>query len=449
MREYLSNVRQEYRETIRRNGVDKFIFLNDSLIAMKAFGLKMRQNTDKTDMEDTYARYVLIKMKNEEEFVCSCMMVESNYTSVIPDTRSGDCPHLIVGKDIILEYRERIRQAKSNPEKDTFKIFTGNRRLWIFAKWEDPHNAPGFAILKKTQCGNISCNVCPLSKRCDHADKVFKCKELEPPTPTPKLRKKKRPGNDSDDDFDEDKQKIKEENLSTFKPVSRNLIIFPYPVEVKQRSDELKNGGYAQMKKLVPPYNPDNKCRRHQLGYSPEDPVANNWIEKRGAHLVVDGMHFRVSVYYRKSKCCSEECKQYYDGGDDFILNLNNEWLFSHSLLLKLPLIQKSCRVTSHGMNLAADALDKFCGQGMWSVGPQALLKAYNSFIRLLHPDTWKIGFECVDCKDAMRKGGRQILLADGLQMGASLYVIYHSFNYKCNKEEKKKQKRIHITIHL
>ena len=278
---------------------------------MKSFSIKMCHNIETIDKEDSYDRYVLIKMKNEEEFVCSCMMFKSNYTSVSADTKSGDCPHLIVGKDIILEYHKRIRQVKSNPEKDTFKIFTGNRRLWIFAKWEDSHNAPGFAILKKMQCGNIACNVCILSKHCDHADKVFKCEELEPPTstPTPKLRKQKKSGNDSDDDFDENEQKIKDKNLSQFKPVTRKPIIFPYPVEVKQCSDELKNGGYVQMKHLFPPYNPDDKCC-HGLGFSPDDPVANNWIEKRKAHLVVDEMHFMVRVYYRKSECHSQTCRQ-------------------------------------------------------------------------------------------------------------------------------------------
>ena len=212
-----------------------------------------------------------------------------------------------------------------------------------------------------------------------------------------------------------------EMRLHHLKAVSRRKIHLPYSSTEKIRIDQLRWGSYSKMHNLVPPYDPNEKCS-HMIGYSQDDPIEKGWIMNNDANLIVRGCTYSVTVYYRKTDHCAEGCKQEYDGQEDFILNLDNKWLFSHPLLLELPITQVQNKDNIFSSVKASTGLDTLCGIRMNRNDPKRQLEAYNCFIRLFDSQTWSFGFTCPDCEKADRK----ILLADGVQIGTSKLVIHY-----------------------
>ena len=408
---HLGNVIKEYINDTK-NGKHKFIRLNDSVIAMKTFPMHNKQ-TKVMDPNKHYASYVLIKsqkVKGEENLHCSCLTVRSRFDTFKLDKKRSHCIHLTVARNILPGYGNLIPDATSNPENDTFLIFTGNRKLWLSVKWGKSTDPTVFAILKRTERNNIVCNVCYPPTDCKHATKVYSCPELKPPAQPCKTAQSNPMVNMEE-----------EMRLHQVKGVSRRKIHLPYSTTEKIRMDQLRRDGYSKMRNLVPPYDPNEKCS-HMIEFSQDDPIEKGWIMNDDANLVIRGFTYSVTVYYRKTDRCTKGCKQEYDGREDFILNLDNKWLFSHTLLLELPVTQVQNKDNIFSSVKASAGLDKLCGIRMNRNDSKRQLEAYNCFIRLLDSETWSFGFTCPDCEKADRK----ILLVDGVQIGASKLVIYY-----------------------
>ena len=148
---HLHNVTQEYIDNIK-NGKHKFICLTDSLFAMKTFSMHNRATLKENDPNNHYASYVLIKIqkvKGKENWHCSCLTVRSRFDTFKLDKKRSHCIHLTVAREILPNglYGTLIPDAISNPENDTFLIFTGKRKLWLSVKWEKSTDPTVFATL--------------------------------------------------------------------------------------------------------------------------------------------------------------------------------------------------------------------------------------------------------------------------------------------------------------
>ena len=163
----------------------------------------------------------------------------------------------------------------------------------------------------------------------------------------------------------------------TFKSVSTEMI--PYQFAAKE-DIETVTGYLTGMKKypthLIPTYDEAKMCEH---GYFFSDQYKK--LCKAELHLG----HFSITceVYYRPAlgNC---QCKQYYDGRSDLLLNLDNQHLYPYVWMIDILHKTLETQFTLHAQFRSARRTMIMCGQGNLQMNYEDLRRAYNAFLCLL-----------------------------------------------------------------
>ena len=160
-------------------------------------------------------------------------------------------------------------------------------------------------------------------------------------------------------------------------------------------------------KELIPEFKEDLVCKH---GNKFDKDVT---VEMPKAKLHLPFISKAVSIYYRPAKDLVCECKQFYSGRDDLLLNLDNLHVFPWVWLFDILHDVQSTHTTLYGQcsskNLTRGA---FNTQPLQASMYNKLRLAYNCFIRLLDLPYHEL-FKCEKCGPNVK----QVVL-DAIQMG-------------------------------
>ena len=282
-----------------------------------------------------------------------------------------------------------------NSDKTLYKF---NRRkgitqFYIYAKWENG-GTPDFALITYDKSRvRIECQLCKgTTDKCHHADAVSDWIGVTKES-------------DEEENIDDSKE--------TFKPISTKTIWFPMNSSERELSKQAQKT-YPDIENLYPEYRQDARCP-HGAPYKEGYPIVMGWTNgvKSKAYFQIDQKQFKfVSVYFRPSTCGVKDCRQEYDGLEDYILNATDSYLISHDLLhTAINWLQ-----VQHSTLAAFVELTHRIRNNEESFPIHQFYKAYWSFLGLLRLRNEEEQFSCNECKMAKRI----IIACDGIQMGCS-----------------------------
>ena len=135
---------------------------------------------------------------------------------------------------------------------------------------------------------------------------------------------------------------------------SKKPIQIPLPLADKTRfTANLMNGYYEKKEHFVPEYDPDLVCScPKENPFFSDDPVEYNYVvPRRSPYLVLPTLGRYVKLYYRPtvSKSGKCDCKQYFDGRSDFLINIDNSYLIRIDMLMSVCTMQQFSTATVFG----------------------------------------------------------------------------------------------------
>ena len=196
---------------------------------------------------------------------------------------------------------------------------------------------------------------------------------------------------------------LQEDNFSC---LSSNKI--PYPMVQEEKYKYLTQ--YPQH--LVPKYSRSNTCK-HNRRFNDDCPIENRWVASDKSYIYDARHNTHCIVYYRPTRGDECECRQFYDGRDDLILNLNNTKLFSYAWLLDILHYTQETRFPLHAAFRAVNrSREEYGLELLKEYMYNHLRNAYNCYLRLLDLD-FKFLYKCSRCT-----GDDRTIVVDGVMMG-------------------------------
>ena len=241
------------------------------------------------------SRYVIIKKKQEQNFICSCG--ENPY---------GNCIHIVAGKEFIsrdemvddtLLDTDSIYPVVALQEQSTLEP----GRLWGVYSSSDA----SFGVIRKTP-KTVVCLCCTNNNSCCHK-KTYTVLTPENYIHVPKTSITKH-------DIEYPLSKERALVLRAYKTCKRK-----YPSH------------------LIPEYSKSFKCN-HGHPFAPGCPKKNKWLSVRKSYIHLKHITIETNVYYRPVQNNPDncDCKMEFQGQKQCIFNLNNTHLFCYSLLIDI-----------------------------------------------------------------------------------------------------------------
>lgn len=249
-----------------------------------------------------------------------------------------------------------------------------------------------YSIVKKTKCvitcKSVECKERP--RKCSHTqalEKIFNMPENPPYIQQP---------------FNHDELE--------FEAISKKTIVFPFLHEDRAKF-LTRSYGYTYPTQLYPAFDPELVCQ-HNNTYDDSKIIPVKVSKKSVIHL--PHRDIECTTYYRPTvgEC---DCRQYYDGRDEHLFNLDNIHIFPYTWLLEIKLLMQESSSSIYSCYKAANHLRVFAGDGrqLTNYFYNLLRKGYNSFIRLLGM-SYKQLYHCKKCP----RDGPNSIGIDAVMMG-------------------------------
>ena len=200
-----------------------------------------------------------------------------------------------------------------------------------------------------------------------------------------------------------------------FNPISTKPIFLPYDHDQYTTNRSIVDGFlHGKIPHLIPPYDQNTKCE-HGNQFASGGPK-DDWLMIKGRKkhppvlVTLNAIH-RVDVYYRPT-IGSCDCKQFYNRKEDAILNMWDNCLVTHELMLNFETLLQYNPITINGYVHTWNANCKMY-VGCYTISVNAFRYAYCAFVR---PREEKMLFRCEICEQAPR----QTLVCDGIQLGSA-----------------------------
>ena len=198
-------------------------------------------------------------------------------------------------------------------------------------------------------------------------------------------------------------------------PISTKPIFLPYDHDEYTTNRNIMDGFlHGKIPHLIPPFDQNAKCEHgNQFAY---DRPKDDWLMIKGRKkhppvLVTINVIRRVDVYYRPT-IGSCDCKQFYDGKEDTILYVWDNFLLTHELMLNFETLLQYNSITINGYVQAWNANHKMYTD-CYTISVNAFWYAYCAFVKLCKPREERMLFRCEICEQSPR----QTLVCDGIQL--------------------------------
>ena len=201
-------------------------------------------------------------------------------------------------------------------------------------------------------------------------------------------------------------------------PISTKPIFLPYDHGEYTTNRNIVDGFlHGKIPHLIPPYDQNAKCEhgnQFACGRPKDDWLMIKGRKKHPPVLVTINAIHRVDVYYRPT-IGSCDCKQFYDGKEDAILYVWDNFLITHELMLNFETLLQHNPITINGYVQAWNANRKMY-TGCYTISVNVFRSAYCAFVKLCKPREERMLFRCEICEQAPR----QTLVCDGIQLGSA-----------------------------
>ena len=200
-------------------------------------------------------------------------------------------------------------------------------------------------------------------------------------------------------------------------PISTKPIFLPYDHGEYTTNRSIVDGFlHGKIPHLILPYDQNAKCE-HGNQFASGRPK-DDWLMIKGRKkhppvLVTLNAIRRVDVYYRPT-IGSCDCKQFYDRKENAILNMWDNFLVTHELMLNFETLLQYNPITINGYVHAWNTNCKMY-VSCYTISVNAFRIAYCAFVKLCRPREERMLFRCEICEQAPR----QTLVCDGIQLGS------------------------------
>ena len=304
----------------------------------------------------------------EEDYICSC--------------KKGECLHIKAISTLITS-----DNISDSYHLDSFEYEYLTRQLiGIYCKEDNT-----YSILSKT-ARELKCLKCPKNVRsCVHVN-AFNIYKSE---------------NEDENDGEDTQVNVRDQDI--YRSISEEKI--PYPFEAIDDIEKFTSYVSGHLKHptiLIPEYFENKTCAHGSYFSRTAEPLnKQSWI-----HFP----HFSLecTVYFRRAYGCVHDCRQYYDGRSDLILNLNNKHLYSYTWLIDILHNTQETRFPLHAAYRSAKRTRSVCGikHRLKRSDYNNMRKAYNCFLRLLEIDFQGL-YQCPKCSNDV-----DTIIMDGIMMG-------------------------------
>ena len=168
---------------------------------------------------------------------------------------------------------------------------------------------------------------------------------------------------------------------------------------------------------LILPYDQSARCKHGNhfaAGVARDDWLVVKGSKKNPPVLITINAIRQVNVYYRPT-VGSCDCKQLYDGNEDAILNVCDNFLITHKLFLDFETMLQYNRITINGYVQAWNAACRLY-VNCYTMSVKLFNHAYCCFVQLCKPRIEENLFRCEKCEQAPR----QTIVYDGIKMGSA-----------------------------
>ena len=200
-----------------------------------------------------------------------------------------------------------------------------------------------------------------------------------------------------------------------FECVTHAKYPYPHTATMAERYSMIENR-FADLPSCLVPEQPDSTCM-HGNRFDDRNPVEQGWVQHIDASIYTKYRKLSATVYYRPTNNCECDCRYFYQGTQDLLLNLDNETLIYMPYIIEYlhDCVEGKMPVAAHIRSVKRTAYN-LLGSDCDTVPYKIFSRAFNAAIRLLDID-YKSLFYCKECDET--GDGPDTVIIDGKMMGS------------------------------